>query len=376
MLGSGGRWSVNLGRLAGIRIRLHLSFFLLLVLVVAGGGARSAGMLAAELGWIGAVFSCVVIHELAHSLVARRFGVTVRDILILPIGGVSEMESMPTEPGRELAIAAAGPGASLALALGAAAAGAALGASLWPPTLLTGSPLARLAWLNVLLGGFNLLPALPLDGGRVLRAALSLRLGRPRATEVSATLGRAAGVVLVVVGIGLNFWLAFIGVFVYVGATAEWTEERARRVLRGMAVRDAMVPSPRVLDATDRPSPVDAVEACRRQGAIPVISRGAYIGLIGPGEATRFAPGRGAGELADRGVPTVGPSDTLDSALDVLRRSGRAALAVVESPGSVVGVLRAVDVARAADTGAASAARDRGTSGHRPTTGPPSSRAA
>ena len=375
-MGSGSRWSIDLGRLAGIRIRLHLSFFLLVLLVVAAGGARSAGMLAAELGWIGAVFACVVIHELSHSLVARRFGVTVRDILLLPIGGVSEMESMPTEPGRELAIAAAGPGASLALAAAAAAAGAVLGAKLWPPTLLAGSPLARLAWLNVLLGGFNLLPALPLDGGRVLRAALSFRLGRPRATEVAATLGRAAGIGLLVVGIGVNLWLAFIGVFVYVGATAEWKEEKARRVLRRMAVRDAMIWSPWVLDATERPSPVSAAEACRRQGGIPVVSRGAYLGLIGPTEAAGLALDRSAGDLADRSVATVGPSETLDSALDALRRSGHAAVAVVGAAGAVLGVLRTVDVVRAAQTGAASAGSGRRPSGQRPTAGPPPSKAA
>jgi Zn-dependent protease len=128
------------------------------------------------------VFICVLVHELAHSFAARHYAIPVKDILLLPIGGVSEIEDMPREPGRELTIAAVGPLTSFAIAL-VALSGCILGGDrLWPPALMTGAALARLTWLNVLLGGFNLLPALPLDGGRVLRAGLTMRMGRSRAT--------------------------------------------------------------------------------------------------------------------------------------------------------------------------------------------------
>ena len=348
-MGAGSRWSVNLGRIAGIRIRMHLSFLLLVWLVVAAGGGRTAAAVAGELGWIAAVFACVVLHELAHSVVARRFGVVVRDILLLPIGGISEMESLPAEPGRELAIAAAGPAASVLLAVGAAATGVAAGGRLWPPTLMAGSPLVRLAWLNALLAGFNMLPALPLDGGRVLRAGLAFRMGRPRATEVAARLGQAAGIGLVVVGVGVDLWLAFIGAFVYLGATAEGREEQLRRGLAGMLVRDAMVASPWTVNEAEPISPVTALEACRRQGALPVVSSSdSYLGLIGPKQASGIGLGEMAGQVADRGAPAVEPTDRLDSALDVLRRSGQAALAVVRTDRVVVGVLRGADMIQVA----------------------------
>ena len=168
-----------------------------------------------------AIFSCVLIHEMAHCVVALRDGVIVDDILLLPIGGISQMRSIPKVAREELAIAAVGPLTSLALAAVFAVAALISGAHLWPPTLLAGPWLVRLAWLNLILGGFNLLPALPMDGGRVLRAALSMHEGRARATATAAKVARVLAVMMIAVGLAIDVWLVLIGVFVLVAAGAE-----------------------------------------------------------------------------------------------------------------------------------------------------------
>ena len=176
---------------------------------------------AAGLLWITAIFASVLVHEYAHCIVARRRGAVVEDILLLPIGGLSQLKEMPESPADEFAIAIVGPLTSLGLAALALAGGVAFGARLWPPSLFAGSWFARLAWLNALLGGFNLLPALPMDGGRVARALLARRHDRLTATRQAAKIARILAVVMILGGIFYDFWLVIIGFFVYLGASAE-----------------------------------------------------------------------------------------------------------------------------------------------------------
>ena len=341
------KWSLDVGRVAGIRLRVHVTFVVLILLVALGGAATSVSGLAAEVSWIVAVFACVVIHELSHSLVARRFGVTVRDILLLPIGGVSEMENLPEEPGKELAISAAGPIASLALTLLGLGACALIGERPWPPTLLVGPLLARLGWMNALLAGFNLLPALPLDGGRVLRAALSLRMGRASATRVAATCGRVGGILLILAGLFYDFWLMLIGAFVYFGATAEGRFEAAKQELSQAVVGSAMMRDPWVADTGQVVSPDALAAACRHQGALPVTDGGHFLGLLTSGSFRSIRPGQPAGAIADQSVPCLAPEEHLDSALEVLRRSGLPAIAVLAPDRSVIGMVRTADLTTA-----------------------------
>ena len=213
--------SLVVGRLLGIELRAHWTFLLLLGLVAFANWNLGASRVVAGLAWILAIFSSVLLHELAHCVVARRYGIEVEDILLIPIGGISQMRTMPKEPERELRMAIAGPATSLALGAIAALLGVALGVRLWPPTLLAGSWLARLAWLNVMLGLFNLLPALPMDGGRVLRAALSMREDRRTATRQAARIARVIAFGMLAVGLTYNFWFLLIGFFVLVAAGAE-----------------------------------------------------------------------------------------------------------------------------------------------------------
>jgi Zn-dependent protease len=215
------RGSVGVAHLFGIEIRLHWTFLTLVFLLAwsnAGGGPRAIWV---GLVWVGAVFGSVLVHELAHCLVARRRGAVVNDILLTPIGGMSQLDNIPEASADELAIAIVGPLTSLALAFVAAGLGMAFGAKLWPPTLFAGSWFARLVWLNVLLGGFNLLPALPMDGGRVLRAALARHRDRASATQLAAQVARFLAVSMIAVGFFYSFWLIIIGIFVLLGAKAE-----------------------------------------------------------------------------------------------------------------------------------------------------------
>lgn len=215
------RGSVPIGRIWHVEIRLHWTFLALLFLVLwlySGAGRRAV---AADLLWIAAIFGSVLVHELAHCVVARRRGAVVDDILLTPLGGLSQLHEMPEAPGDELAIAIVGPLTNFVLAVGLTVGGLVTGARLWAPTLFAGSWFARLLWMNVLLGAFNLLPALPMDGGRVLRAALARRYDRYTATAMAAHVARVCAGTMILIGFLYDFWLILIGIFVLLGASAE-----------------------------------------------------------------------------------------------------------------------------------------------------------
>jgi Zn-dependent protease len=223
--------SIRVARIGGIDIRMHWTFLVLVILVLWVNIGSGPSTIVGSLLWIIAVFASVLVHEYAHCVVARRRGAVVQDILLLPIGGVSQLKHMPDRPADELAIAIVGPLTSLGLAALAVAGGVVFGAHLWPPSLFAGSWFARLAWLNVLLGGFNLLPALPMDGGRVARALLERRHDRLTATRRAARIARILAVAMILGGVFYDVWLVLIGFFVYLGANAE--EQAAERERAG-----------------------------------------------------------------------------------------------------------------------------------------------
>ena len=216
-----GSWS--LGRIAGIEIKIHMTFLLIVAFVVfqgvSWGGATGAVVSMIQLG---VLFGLVVLHELGHSLVARKLGYRVRDITLYPIGGAARMESMPDRPWHEIAIALSGPAVNIAIA-----------ALLFPIILFVyplggvfppiTTVLGSLFVINLILAGFNLLPAFPMDGGRVLRGFLALRRDRLTATRQAAKVGRFMAVIMAVVGIVYPsmFMLLFIAVFVWLAGRAE-----------------------------------------------------------------------------------------------------------------------------------------------------------
>ena len=216
--------SWELGRINGIQVTIHWSF-LMLAAVIGSSALLSQGMLAAigSVATLLAVFGCVVLHEFGHALAARRYGIGTHDITLYPIGGVARLERMPKDPWQELVVALAGPAVNVVIAA-ALFAGLRIAGQFGGVTtlgLLTAPFLIQLFWTNVALVVFNLLPAFPMDGGRVLRALLAMRLPYVQATTIAATTGQAMAVVFGVVGLLTMPMLMLVAVFVFVAARAE-----------------------------------------------------------------------------------------------------------------------------------------------------------
>ena len=345
--GSGGhRWSVTIGSIGGIRIRVHASFVLIVVLFAIAGQGWS-GVLG-NLLWLVIIFACVLVHELAHSIVARRKGVTVRDIVLLPIGGVSELESIPEQPRDEFQVAIVGPLASLVLAAVAAAVTVAAGQALAPFDLNGASLLNRLVWFNLAVGVFNLLPAFPMDGGRVLRALLERRHDRLWATRRAAAIGRALGLVMAIAGVYVDLWLVLIGLFVFFGAAAEETATAMHTRLAGRKVRDVMLLDPLAPDAAM--SAEQAAPFLRRsaQDELPVLDGDRYVGIASVDAVMSAPPTARLGTLADAAAPVLSPDDDLEEAMSRVGSDRRHRAHAVVLGDHLVGLLRPADIARAA----------------------------
>lgn len=332
--------SLKIGSVGGVPIRVHWSFSLLLILVAYDTSGLPFSALWWTLLWVGALFASVTLHELAHCAVARRRGLSVKNIVLLPIGGVSQIASFGTSPRTERDVAIAGPLASIGLGLIFGLLALVTGAHLWPPALLTGSWLSRLAWLNLILAAFNLLPALPMDGGRVFRAVLAQRGDADRATAIAATVAQMVGVAMIAFGVAVgDWWLLLIGAFVMVGAQAERQQGNLRRLLTGVKVGHVMT-----WDPTAVPVSVTAAELApwllSFQGrAVPVVDGQDYVGMLGPYELAQATPFATAGSLCDRSAPVLDiDQDLLPAATEGFARTRRSELAVL-SGGHVAGVL-------------------------------------
>jgi Zn-dependent protease len=333
---------VPLGRLAGIPISVHVTFVLLIALV-AFESAQPGGLGVVDgVIWVVLIFACVVVHELAHSLLAQRRGAVVKSIMLLPFGGVSRIDRMPENWSDEFQIAAAGPAASLLLSAGFSGLAVLFGLPLLPVTLTGGALLPRLAWTNLLLGLFNLVPAFPLDGGRVLRATLERRHDPETATHIAARLGRALAAGMVLIGLLWNLWIAFTGVFVYLGATQEEQATTIHVRLWGRPVRWLMRHPVATIDA--RQSLGSVIN--RWPGPMVVTLDGHYYGMVNGTDIAGGDRHLTVADITDRDAPTLSPEEDLGrSALDRIVTSGYTALAVVDQT-AVVGVLSLDDVAR------------------------------
>lgn len=223
--------SWRIGRIAGIDVDVHWTFLMLIAWVLLSYFLQGAPLSAAlgELAFVLALFASVVVHELGHALTARRYGIQTRDITLLPIGGVAQLERMPEDPRQEFWVAIAGPLASLGLS-------AVLFALAWVTNSLEpldgvarggGSFVGSLALANLSLALFNLLPAYPMDGGRVFQALLAQRMGHARATKVAATLGQVMAVLFGLAGLLYDPYFLLIALFIWVGASQE--SDRARQ---------------------------------------------------------------------------------------------------------------------------------------------------
>jgi Zn-dependent protease/CBS domain-containing protein len=330
---------------------VHATFLILLGWVamshfMAGHGLAMA---ASGVAYILAVFAIIVLHELGHALTARRFGIATRDITLLPIGGVARLERMPTKPSQELLVAVAGPAVNVALALLLFAALVAMG-TIEDATALTfvGGPfLAKLMWTNVALAAFNVIPAFPMDGGRVLRALLAMRTSYVRATDIAATVGQGVALVFGLVGLFVNPFLVFIALFVWIGAQVEAQLAHVHASLAGVPVSRAMVTRFAVVTPDEPVSAIVDRMLGGFQEDVPVVEGTRLVGLLGR-EAVLRAAVAGSANAPVRCVmrsdfPVVGESDSLDLAFERLQSSGLQCIPVVRGD-ELVGVLPADNV--------------------------------
>jgi Zn-dependent protease/CBS domain-containing protein len=338
-------WSLNIGKIFGIRFRVHVTFFLLLFFIfvsVLGQYGMNRALLATLL--ICAVFVCVLIHEVGHSLIARRFGKETKSITLLPIGGVATIEEMPEKPSQEIAMAIVGPFINLAIAgilylfvgqwRGA-------GVSNLYPDSVKGF-FAGLIWINVILAVFNMIPAFPMDGGRVLRGILAIKLDYVKATSAAVFVGQAMAVFFIFFGLFYDWWLALIGIFLYIGAGSEKQQVLLKSVLRQVPVSEAM--------ATDfialRPDePVrQAFEYFHhgRQDDFPVIGEGGVEGILTRDRILASIHEKGldvpVSEVMDREFVSVDPNMPLDEAYKKLMFSKKTAMIVAEG-GEIKGMI-------------------------------------
>ena len=334
-------WSFPIGRLLGSELRVHATFFLLLAWIAASawssGGATAA---ARSTLFILALFACVVAHEYGHALMGRRFGIKTPDITLLPIGGMARMERMPDKPSQEIAVALAGPAVNVAIYAVLLGLGATINVdSLTDPTT-TSDFLGRLAAVNLFLALFNLIPAFPMDGGRVLRAMLASRMDRVRATRIAAGIGQGAAFLF-------GFWgltsgnpiLVLIAIFIFLAAQGEANAVASRDIARDLAFRDAIITAYESLSPED-PMHLAAQTLIRTtQHEFPVLDASGQLA----GFLTRQALFRAMAEghnthpvsevMVD--VPTLPLQAPLQQVLDALDEAP--AIAAVDRHGVVIG---------------------------------------
>ncbi|CAN5453269.1 site-2 protease family protein [soil metagenome] len=256
--------SFTLGRIAGIKILMHWTFLLLLAWIIFSeiGKGSDTQTIILTVAFVLSIFVCVVLHELGHSLTAKKYGIETRKITLLPIGGLATLERMPDDPKQELWIAIAGPAVNVVIAI-LLSFFISFDRFQDPeniPTAITGDNfLVFLFSVNIILVVFNAIPAFPMDGGRILRALLALRMDRVKATKIASSLGQFFAFAFVIIGLFYNFFLIFIGIFVYFGAYAENTIVQHLDLMKGFSVRDAMMtklillsPHETVKDATGK----------------------------------------------------------------------------------------------------------------------------
>ena len=342
-------WNVHLGRIAGIEIRANVTFLVLLAWIVIGQLVAGKGVLAAlsGAGLLICVFGIIVVHELAHALVARRFGVATHDITLLPIGGVSSLERIPDKPRQELLIALAGPMVNVVLAMALFALLAIARGVLVPsgqPTL-AGTVVATLAWINVGLALFNLLPAFPMDGGRVLRAGLALRMSYDRATAVAARLGQAAALAFGLLGIFYNPFLVLIALFVWVGAQHERTMVHIRATLTGVPVERAMITRFSTLSPDDRLDAVERLALTGFQSEFPVVAGGRIVGVLDRDDLLTARPDAAVGDVMRRTFDLVASDAPIETVLPKVAAAGGHAL-IVAADGMPVGMLTSDSIAQ------------------------------
>lgn len=342
--------SLRIARIAGIDVFVHWTFLLLLgwifLMNLPQGGFVGA---LSGVGLILSLFLCVLLHEFGHAMMARRFGVPTKDITLLPIGGVARMERIPRNPNQEFLIAIAGPAVNVVIA-----------AMLFAGLYLTGTPLdiesgvslsgpriGSLMWFNMAIVVFNMLPAFPMDGGRVLRALLARKMDYVAATQIAANVGQMLAMVFFVVGLFSNWVLMFIALFVYFGARTEAEMVRIQDLASHATVADAMVTRFATLNANDSLQTASDRLVAGFQHDFPVLHNGELVGVLTRPRLLRALEKpdeRAVGAFIENGVVVLQATAGLEESLSVFETANTQTIPVLEGK-AVVGLLTADNLA-------------------------------
>lgn len=339
------RWSFKMGKIFGIDFRIHVTFFLLLFFIYVSAlkqyGTRTAIM---AVLFICAIFGCVLIHEIGHSLIARRYGKEAKSITLLPIGGVATMEEMPEKPQQEIAMSIIGPLINLAIAgvlfLFVGQWSGIKVVNMYPDSM--NSFLSGLISVNIILAVFNLIPAFPMDGGRVLRGLLALRMDFIQATSLAVSIGQGLALFFIFFGLFFNLWIALIGVFIYIGAGSEKHEVMLRAVLHKVPVSAVMATDFQSLDPDEPLSKAleHVYHGCQED--FPVLGEKGIEGILTRKDVLSAVHGKGVdvavGDVMDRNFFHIPPHEPLDRVYHHLLNKQKTAAAVMED-GRLKGML-------------------------------------
>ena len=338
------KWSWKIATIAGIPIYVHSTFVLILLWFAWPSEGQGLLSMLAGLAFILTLFTCVVLHELGHALTAGHYGIETRDITLLPIGGVARLEKMPDDPRQEFWVAVAGPAVNVAIALLLFAVLLLEGRTQQGPpmSVVGGSFLERIMIVNVALVLFNMLPAFPMDGGRVLRAVLAMRMDYARATQVAATVGQGMALLFAVVGLRYNAFLILIAFFVWIGASQEAGIVQMRSALSGIPVAHVMITQFHTLAPDEPLSNAVSLTLTTAQKDFPVVEMGTVVGVLTQADLVRALADGGqatpVGNVMDRDFDTADSLEMLEPVLQRLQASNCSTIPVLRA-GSLTGIV-------------------------------------
>ena len=315
------KWSTKLGSFKGIEVYIHFTFWLIFLWVgyIYWIRFKNINSVIEGVVLVMAVFACVLLHEFGHALTAQRFGIKTRDITLLPIGGLAKIEKIPEKPIQEFWITLAGPAVNVVIALLLFMI-LYLTGNLGPLTNISvteGSFIQKLMLVNVVLVVFNVLPAFPMDGGRILRAVLAMHMNYTKATQVAVSIGQGMAFLFGFIGLFTNPFLVIIALFVWIGATMEGSIVQMKSLLGGIPVKDAMITDFKTLRANDELSKAVELVISGSQKDFPVMRDNDVIGILTQRDLLKSLSESGQSSLVldamTTNFKTIGDSDLLDS---------------------------------------------------------------
>jgi len=349
------RWSFPVGKLFNIPIRVHYTFLLLLVFI----WYVESTILGPEAGFHSVIFwalifICVLFHEFAHSLVAKSYGLTVTSIVLLPIGGVSQITEIPRDPIKEVGITIAGPVSNFVIAGFLLLLGKSFDSSLQfsEISLQSGNTIIDLFWANIMLGLFNIIPAYPMDGGRILRGVLAMKKEYLEATRLAADVGKLFAIGFIIAGFFYNWWLILIGIFVFSGASSEAEAAVLSSKLEKITVDELMITDFKTISPDEPLTAVVEKSLHTFQNDFPVVRDGEFVGVLTRTDVIESLHHRlhetKVAEITRKNFPTIVPDESAAEALAAMRTL-HVTIAPVEKDGTLMGIITIEKLLEASD---------------------------